>query len=278
MNLKKIGLRLVIIILFVICINKEQTFYSLWISSRTAPSEGEFLTYQQYLYFADTSSQERLPKYKLSEQGHWLWWQRVCFMEGGFLSSIQQNTFEQAALVNTNQAAANHYKTLPERQAYYRWANTYFNKKRIKVKWMDAADKTVGNLLMALMPPAKWLGYTSEEIQQFIVVGNKLILDDMMPKIKDLNYHKDFSMENAFKWDAQLLSDEQTLIQQLYENLSNKNIVLLEKNIQLFYGVSINLLDVKERWSFGMHLMGYTGIVPNMMPVAGGDWEQVSIK
>ena len=266
-----------LILLLFVFIDKEQTLYNLWLSSKQTHPEGEFLTYQRYVHFVNTHSQEKLPQHKLSEQGYWLWWQRVCFMEGGFFSSIQQKTFEQAAIINTKEVAVDHYKTLPERQAYYRWANGYFSQRDIKVKWMGAADKTVGNLLLALMPPAKWLGYTNEEIQQFIIKGNKLILDDMMPKIRDLGRYEHFSIEDALKWDAQLLADEQALIQQLYKKLSIQDIAIIEKSIQRLYGVKINLINVKERWSFGMHLMGYTGIMPNMMPNAGGNWEQVRI-
>jgi len=32
------------------------------------------------------------------------------------------------------------------------------------------------------------------------------------------------------------------------------------------------LLDISERWAFGMHVMGYLGITPSMMPEPGGCW------
>lgn len=277
MSLKKIIFRLALIFFLLIFIEKEQTLYNLWSRIPITNQKGEFLTYQHYLDFVDANFQEKLPREKLSEQGYWLWWQRVCFMGGDFPSSIQQNAFEQAAYTNTKEIAINHYNELPERQAYYRWANDYFTKRGIKVKWMNAADKTVGNLSMALMPPVEWLGYTNKEIQQFIIKGNKVILDDMMPRIKDLAFYENFSVEDALKWDAQLLADEQTLIQPFYKKLSVKSISMLERNIERFYGVKINLIKVEERWSFGMHLMGYVGILPTMMPNAKGNWQEVII-
>lgn len=279
MSLKKVFLRLTLILLLFVLIDKERMLYNLWLSAKTTQQQqGEFLTYRHYLDFVQTHFKEKLPPNKLSKQGYWLWWQRVSFMEGGFLATFQQNAFEQAALTNTQQMAHDHYHKLPERQAYYRWANDYFNRKGTPVKWMNAADRTVGNLSMALLPPAKWLGYANEEIQQFIIEGNKLILDDMMPRIKDLTLYEDFTKMDALKWDAQLLADEQTLIQPLYEQLSPKSIRLLESNIRRLYGVNVNLLSIEKRWAFGTHLMGYMGVLPDMMPVAKGDWKTVSIK
>ena len=78
--------------------------------------------------------------------------------------------------------------------------------------------------------------------------------------------------------DAQLLADEQTLIQPLYQARSPKSIFLIERNIWRLYGVKINLINIEERWALGMHLMSYMGVLSDTMPTAKGDWRAVSIK
>lgn len=239
-------------------------------------SGGEFLQYNNYLNFIATSDLKPLPKRNIHQQGYWLWQHRIQFLFDNIFSTGAPIAFEQAALFNTNNLAAQKYVNLPQRQAYYKWANRYFIDHQYSVRWMDAADRTVGNLMLALPKIISWLGYSNAEIRSFILSGNKLILDDMIPRINDLmantNDEQQLTKQEAFLWDAQTLADEQALIQPLYIALSPKSISILENNIGTTYGIKIDLLNISERWAFGMHLMGYLGITPSMMPEPGGCW------
>lgn len=244
-------------------------------------SGGEFLQYKHYLDFTAVNKQTPLEKSNLHQQGYWLWHHRIRFLLNSIISTDATIAFEQAAIFNTNNLAAQQYVNLPQRQAYYKWANRYFIDHQYPVRWMDAADQTVGNLMLALPRIISWLGYSNAEIKTFILHGNQLILEDMLPRINDLiastNLNKQLTKEEAFLWDAQTLADEQALIQPLYETLSTESIRILENNLDTTYGVKIDLLNISERWAFGMHLMGYLGITPAMMPESGGCWSLLNL-
>ena len=242
---------------------------------------GEFLKYQYYLDYTTAHKIASLPQSKMGEQGHWLWNHRIRFLLSNLIATDSNVAFEQAALINTSNLAAQQYVNLPQRQAYYKWANRYFIHHQYPVRWMDAADRTVGNLMLALPKIISWLGYSNAEIRSFILNGNKLILDDMLPRINDLvantNLDKQLTKQEAFLWDAQALADEQALIQPLYNALSKESIKILENNLNTTYGVKIDLLNISERWTFGMHVMGYLGITPKMMPEPGGCWTHLNL-
>lgn len=242
---------------------------------------GEFLRYADYLNFTATNRITARHPDKMTQDGYWLWYQRVWFLFNNVFTTDKPTDFEQAAYFNTKHLAPQKYTSLSQRQAYYRWSNRYFISHPYRVKWMDAADQTVGNLILTLPKAVSWLGYSNAEIRTFVIKGNKLILDDMLPKISDLldytNLEHQLTKKEAFFWDAQALADEQALIQPLYKALSEESLLILTQNLNAAYGVEINLLDVGERWAFGMHLMGYLGITPAMMPEPGGCWNILNL-
>src|SRR5690606_29242473 len=140
------------------------------------------------------------------------------------------------------------------------WAGDYAASKGHQIRWLDAADKTVGNLYNLLTNGAYLFGRTNPEIMDFVEKGNKAILDHMMPVINDLIYGDVLSGVDAQKWDAQMLSNEQNLIQPYYEKLSSESLELLNSNLELIYGdqwKGKDLLNPSHRWQFGMGLMGY---------------------
>lgn len=242
---------------------------------------GEFLKYQNYLDFVVTNELQPLNKANMYQQGYWLWNHRILFLLNNVIPIGGNIAFEQAAYFNTKEIAPQQYANLAQRQAYYRWANQYFERHKYRIKWMKAADKTIGTLAFGLPKLVSWLGYSNAEIRAFILKGNKLILDDMLPRINDLmsntSLEKQLTAEEALQWDAQTLADEQALIQPLYKVLSKESIRILENNLSTTYGVKINMLSIPERWTFGMHLMGYNGITPDRMPVPGGCWSQINM-
>lgn len=242
---------------------------------------GEFLRYGDYLNFTATNGISPKCQDKMVQDGYWLWYHRVLFLFNNTFITDKPNDFERAAYFNTKHLAPQRYTSLSQRQAYYRWSNQYFMNHHYRVKWMDAADQTVGNLILTLPKVVSWLGYSNGEIRAFVIKGNKLILDDMLPKISDLldntNLDNQLSKKEVFFWDAQALADEQALIQPLYQALSKESLLILTQNLNAAYGVEINLLDIAERWAFGMHLMGYLGITPTMMPEPGGCWNILNL-
>ena len=236
----------------------------------------EFPTYVAYQSYANANGFAALPHEKMGGQGHWLRSDRggqVASSRGMSAVSTMTDVFRQAASVNTFHGRPGEYQTVPERQAYYGWADEFFTQSGYQVKWMNAAEKTVGNLNMAQGAFARLMGAISPigsnaEINNFIETGNKAILDDMMPRVLGLAFEGPLTGEQARAWDAQTLSDEQNLIQPFYEALSQESRDMLTSNLKFKYGDqwSGDLMNPNDRWQFGMRLMGYEDARGDCMP------------
>lgn len=60
--------------------------------------------------------------------------------------------------------------------------------------------------------PAFHLEYTNEEAIDFANTGNKMIFEDVFPKLRKLVDGPALKGQDAFNWDAMALSQEQNLI------------------------------------------------------------------
>lgn len=178
------------------------------------------------------------------------------------------------------------YTTVDARQKFYKKADQLFTNYGFEVKWLKVAAKTVKILEIAHSKIGGIFAHTNQEIRAFINNGNKAILDDFLLKVRALwRSGKVIREEEAMRWDAQMLSDEQNLIDGFYENLSVESLLILENNLKgvasrflfnnpRFYG---NIQDQEARWDFGMRKMGYQ-VVPEMMPKPNQNWENVPLK
>jgi hypothetical protein len=181
---------------------------------------------------------------------------------------------------------SDNYTTIDARQKFYKKADKLFTNYGFEVKWLKVAAKTVKILEIAHSKIGGIFAHTNQEIRVFINNGNKAILDDFLLKVRALwQSGKVIREEEAMRWDAQMLSDEQNLIDGFYENLSKESLKILEKNLKglasrllfnnpRFYG---NVQDQESRWDFGMRKMGYQ-VVPEMMPKPNQNWENVPLK
>lgn len=181
---------------------------------------------------------------------------------------------------------SDNYTTIDARQKFYKKADQLFTNYGFEVKWLKVAAKTVKILEIAHSKIGGIFAHTNHEIRVFINNGNKAILDDFLLKVRALwRSGKVIQDEEAMRWDAQMLSDEQNLIDGFYENLSVESLKILEKNLKglasrflfnnpRFYG---NIQDQEARWDFGMRKMGYQ-VVPEMMPKPNQNWESVPLK
>lgn len=216
--------------------------------------------FPSYAAYKSAMGKNALSRKDMWKQGHWLARDRENFSLAGFTWKGNQDIFRKANVVNLKANASGEYVNLLQRGAFYDWAGDYASSKGHQVKWLDAADKTVGNLFYLLSFGADLFGRSNSEIRDFVEKGNKAILDHMMPEINDLIYGDKLTGDAAKKWDAQMLSNEQSLIQPYYENLSPESIKLLDSNLKLIYGdkwEGKDLLNPADRWQFGMGSMGY---------------------
>lgn len=128
-----------------------------------------------------------------------------------------------------------------------------------EIKWAGAASEIAGEVEWLTNGLAKFLGHSNVELSIFAEEGNAKISNDVFNKLQTLYNGEAKKGDEAKWWDAMALSQEQHLIQNLYEGLSDKSVVLLSTLVkQRLVGTSIassvpplpkncNVLDVSQR-------------------------------
>ena len=129
-----------------------------------------------------------------------------------------------------------------------------------------AAAQTVDKLENLLGWGATATGYSNEEIKGFVKSGNKLILDDIWGDLQGLYNGPPVKGAAAFNWDAKQLLKEQMVINDSYWGLAGASLSILENSVKkngflpkFFSGPSFSgsILNVNDRWVYGMTTMGY---------------------
>src|SRR5262249_22451809 len=157
------------------------------------------------------------------------------------------------------------------------------------------------------------LGYSSDTLRAFLRRANQCIFDDVLPKLQYLwNINlgasaRPLTGRSAIDWDAQVLSEEQSLIQPLYDDLSGDDLKRLQilacqtgpamafgsrlyddtvrqvlsgpgrvaKTVKPFDG---DLLSASQRWRYGMTMAAAAsdliveGGMPTQMPRPGKEY------
>lgn len=234
----------------------------------------EFPSYQAYQDYARKNGLEIMSADNMWKQGHWLY-NDVRFDGEKMVFNTQ---YGLAALRNTFQNRSDEYVNPWDRALYYSWADQTLRAKGHEVKWPGAAYGTVQLLRGLLDPTAVLIGWSNPEIQKFVHVGNEMILRDMMPRIESLLLMKEpLTGNDALKWDAQALSNEQNLVQPLWNKLSAESVAILQSNLEFFDNFEGDITNVADRWAYGMKKMGYN-VDPSMMPAPNGDYTKVKLQ
>lgn len=187
-----------------------------------------------------------------------------------------------------------------ERQQFYLW---FYEQRQDHIRWpLAAAIVAYQAGLGASSQTAVGLGVSSDEIQALLRRANQVIFDDVLPKLRSLSESsQQLKDQAAIDWDAGLLSEEQNLIQDLYKDLSPKDIARLrdlaaERGVFVTIGSALtnrvvkdvlsgprsralapkpftgDLLSVNKRWRYGMELAASAsklvveGSIPAAMP------------
>jgi RHS repeat-associated protein len=162
------------------------------------------------------------------------------------------------------------YKTIDERAKFYKWVAGQLAARGSTVKWADAASQIAYQIEYLTKWYATAFGYSNEELANFAEEGNAKIFQDVFGKLRTLLNGETLTGGDAIHWDATALAQEQTLVQGLYEGLSRNSLALLSGLVkQKLAGTGVvasvppfpaggNLLNVQERWQYGMANMGYT--------------------
>lgn len=222
---------------------------------------------------------------------------------------VKTKRWREACLTNLNAVDSSQYVKVVERQDFYEWFYGYTADRGYTTRWALAAyivargaheiadmddAHSVANVVLSL---------ANVELQGAMREGNQVIFDNVLPKLKKLLDGGPLKGPAAVKWDMQVLAEEQTLIQPLYDAMSKESVKQLDyiarKKRFAGFGASLSggdkvekdahqnagtvpafgepdLTKIEDRWRYGMKLgdqfaPGGTGFDParDKMPPAG---------
>ena len=138
-------------------------------------------------------------------------------------SDRKQNTdkWKEACEHNLLNLRNGEYTKIPERRDFYKWFYEATAAKGFHTRWALAAYVVAGG--MAEMAEVDWtegLSPITNELQGLTRIGNQVIFDDVLPKLRRLYTGPVLTGDDARKADQQILADEQHLIQNLYRGVS----------------------------------------------------------
>ncbi|MEM9490746.1 MAG: hypothetical protein AAGC55_16480, partial [Myxococcota bacterium] len=196
-------------------------------------------------------------------------------------------TFETANLHNLSTGDTSQYIQIEERRDFYMWFYNYTASRGYTTRWALAASLVAnGAHQVAHMDPvmegaAQLVGTVSDELQGMMRIGNQVIFDNVFPKLQQLLAGGPLTGAAALRWDMEVLSEEQTLIQPLYTSVSPSTIAQLESvaRQQGFAGIGAwitgggnvpagphhsagsmpsfggnDIQNIDDRWEYGMQL------------------------
>jgi len=183
-----------------------------------------------------------------------------------FDRATKSSTWRNANSYNLKNHAAGEYTTLAQRQDFYGWANDELNSKGHDVRWPGLAHEAV--------KAADYLdnativgGRDMKDLENFITSANEMIFSDVLPKLDDLMNGEPLKGAAARSWDLKALSEEQNLVQPLYDKYKGSNAFdIYEFGAKMGGGPLVDmpafpengcLACAEDRWRFGAGAMGY---------------------
>jgi hypothetical protein len=211
--------------------------------------------------------------------------------EGDWLKSDRKKNSKQwnsANSHNLNQRDGfKEYTNIGQRAAFYSWFQETNSR---GTRWAGAAAKVAFAINEMANPSmfninvtgmADGLNYSNADARTFANNGNRMIFEDAFPKLNAISHGPQLNASQARSSDALMLSQEQNLIQPLYNSspafgivsASSKQLLAGSSALAWWKNISIppfpsngNLMDVKQRWGYGMQGMGYKVSNSDMPP------------
>jgi hypothetical protein len=227
-------------------------------------------------------------------------------------SDRRDNTdaWKQACQFNLIHVRNGEYRHIAERRDFYKWFYDATADRGYWTRWALAAYIVAGGMEeMASVDYSEGLSPITNELQGLTRIGNQVIFDDVLPKLKKLWDGPPLKGDDAKKWDEQTLAEEQNLIQNLYKGLSADTMERFASMADLKYyrakfgklirlggrvdagdhntGGSVptfhelvpdgDIRNVKDRWLYGMRLAGRFSTLPSYgdldpMPAVTSDY------
>ena len=146
------------------------------------------------------------------------------------------------------------YTTIEQRTDFYQWFYCFTYDLGYHTRWALAAwivakgaanvahmsedDKSSFNTMsfesISMLPK----GQITNNLQTCLEVGNMMIFENVLPKLKSLLQKKPIVLEEALKWDMQVLIEEQTLIQPMYDAFETNELNAMKFIAQKGFAVS----------------------------------------
>jgi hypothetical protein len=223
--------------------------------------------------------------------------------------------WQAACLRNLNAVDSSQYVKVVERRDFYHWFYEYTAARGYTTRWALAAWVVADGAHQVADMDATTLGQfgndtfgvASVELQGAMREGNQVIFDNVLPKLKRLLDGGPLTGPAALAWDKQVLAEEQTLIQPLYNAMSQQsrdqlNAIARKQGFAVNAGALVtgggtvaagtyndggdvpafnqpSMTSITDRWRYGMGLgntftrggTGYTA--SDAMPSVGADYQ-----
>ena len=178
--------------------------------SRTAPPAAPAPLQRRELATAPSTADTAAPAEAKLDKGDWL------------ISDRTGNTdrWKEACEYNLVNTRSDHYTQVAERRDFYKWFYDATAAKGYHTRWALAAYIVASG--MAEMVETDWVESVSpitNEMQGLARIGNQIIFDDVLPKLRKLWLNPPLKGQAAIDADAAILADEQQLVQAMYSSL-----------------------------------------------------------
>lgn len=134
---------------------------------------------------------------------------------------IASDRWDRANMHNLLQQRPHEYTQPHERRDFYLWIYNYTSERGFETRWPLAAY-LVARGAAHLSYGNDWI--IDDDVQVAARRGNQIIFDDVFPKLRALVTGPVLRGVAAQQWDAQTLSEEQTLIQTMYTTMGQTTI------------------------------------------------------
>lgn len=162
--------------------------------------------------------------------------------DGHWLTSDRENNtsvWNSANAYNLQQPEGNkEYTLIVQRADFYNWFQSATDKKGFELKWPGAAGEVAHAVNLLTNYWVRFSGFSNESAVNFANAGNKIIFNDVFSKLREAYNGAPLKGKEAYNWDANALSQEQNLIQPLYDFSPAKALISASAK-QLFLGSSV---------------------------------------
>ena len=184
--------------------------------------------------------------------------------------TFNTSTWDSANSYNLDNLASGEYTTLQQRQDFYSWISSDLSSRGFDVQWPQLAVEAV-KAADYLENTSYLARFSGAALRDFIYTANEMIFNDVLPKLRKLSSGPALTGDAARSWDLVALSEEQSLVQPLYDGYKGSTGFKMYKFGAEFGGRvgPINMVNMPkfnsgdclacagDRWRFGARAMGY---------------------